>query len=83
LFNTQLKDINQRLQTSIKDRFNLLGRIREARARIESLAEIVAAPASFEGFAQRYLDLKSQFYRPSLGTKQVPKDEGVKILNVL
>jgi hypothetical protein len=93
--NVELKKINEKLigkeavdgkpkvRGVIQERFNQLGFIRQARTRIESIAEILAAPEQFNDYAQRYLDLQSQFFRPSLGTKQVTRTENFKVLNIL
>lgn len=80
--NIDLKKINEELSNSIKDRFNHLGLIREARTQIENVAESLAAPEKFDDYAQRFLDLQSQFFRPSLGTKQVTVTDNFKVLNV-
>jgi hypothetical protein len=80
--NVDLKKINEKLVTAIKDRFNHLGLIRESRAQIESIAELLAAPEKFDDYPQRFLDLQSQFFRPSIGTKQVTRTENVKTLSI-
>lgn len=80
--NVELKKINDALITASKDRFSHLGLIRQARTRIESIAEILAAPEKFDDYAQRFLDFQSQFFRPSLGTKQVTVTDNFKVLNV-
>ena len=77
-----LVNINERLRKAIKDRNSHLGLIRQARTRIESIAEILAAPEKFDDYAQRFLDLQSQFFRPSLGEKQVTVTDNFKVLNV-
>lgn len=81
--NVDLKKINENLFNSIKNKFNHLGLIRKARAQIESISELLAVPQKFDDYAQRFLDLQSQFYRPSLGTKQVTRVDNFKVLNVL
>ncbi len=80
--NIDLKKINEKLVTAIKDRFNHLGLIRQSRAQIESIAELLAVPQKFDDYSQRFLDLQSQFFRPSIGTKQVTRTENVKTLNI-
>jgi len=87
--NVELKKINEKLIGTekvggvIQERENQRGFIREARSKIESIAELLAAPEQFNDYAQRYLDLQSQFFRPSLGTKQVTRTENFKVLNIL
>lgn len=80
--NVDLKKINDSLYTASGDRSSHLGLIRQARTRIESIAEILAAPEKFDDYAQRFLDFQSQFFRPSLGTKQVAVTDNFKVLNV-
>lgn len=80
--NVDLKKINEELSSSIKNRFNHLGLIREARTQIESIAELLAIPTVFNDYAQRFLDLQSQFYRPSLGQEQVTTTDNFKVLKV-
>jgi hypothetical protein len=81
--NNNLKEINIKFQRAIKERFTRIGEINDIWNRINNLAEILAAPESYETYAQTYLDLNSQFSRPSLGTQQVTVTENVTVLNVL
>ena len=81
--NNNLKEINIKFQRAIKERFTRIGEINDIWNRINNLAEILAAPESYETYGQTYLDLNSQFSRPSLGTQQVTVTENVTVLNVL
>jgi len=80
---SSLVNVNKKLDKATEDRFSHFGLISNSRGKIESIAEILAAPEQFNDYGQRYLDFESQFYRPSIGVEQVNRNENFKIFNVL
>ena len=81
--NNELKEINKNLKQTIREKYTQIGLINDSWNKINNLAEILAAPTQFENYTQTYLDFNSEFYRPTIGTKEVSSEENFLLLNIL